>query len=369
MKKTALASLVLLLATCVFLDTVEQPSQVVVGELFTIRVTGTIPPAGGSATGFIGLMLPDGVQVDSGRYTDDRGRDTLMTEPDDSLCVWLEESCPCETCMHWMAFSHRFNPDPDTATSYEALVYARVTDLAVPGRYLVDYRTGHSYPVPWLLSDSIMDQPMTVIDTTVGDDVGMDAILAPVGGISGDSIVPIGRIINLGGTVINEVTCYCWIDSLHDTTGTRVYDEDTVYSDPLSPFDTASISFVPPWDPGLQGSYAVTMFTVCQGDSNCANDTLYDTLAVVGIAGDERPNVSAQWCEMLPTQGAIRLRGQEPAALLDAVGRKVMDLQPGINDIRHLSPGIYLLRSAASGDASGGGVATRSAVGKVIVTR
>ncbi len=32
--------------------------------------------------------------------------------------------------------------------------------------------------------------------------------------------------------------------------------------------------------------------------------------------------------------------------LLDAAGRKVMDLHPGDNDIRHLSPGIYFVRSA-----------------------
>ncbi|MEO0005361.1 MAG: hypothetical protein ABIK49_05100, partial [candidate division WOR-3 bacterium] len=29
--------------------------------------------------------------------------------------------------------------------------------------------------------------------------------------------------------------------------------------------------------------------------------------------------------------------------LLDITGRKVLDLKPGANDIRHLSPGVYFL--------------------------
>jgi DNA-binding beta-propeller fold protein YncE len=48
-------------------------------------------------------------------------------------------------------------------------------------------------------------------------------------------------------------------------------------------------------------------------------------------------------------------------ALLDITGRKVMPLQPGPNDIRHLAPGVYFVRSAGSG--------RRDAVRKVIVER
>jgi hypothetical protein len=35
-------------------------------------------------------------------------------------------------------------------------------------------------------------------------------------------------------------------------------------------------------------------------------------------------------------------------ALLNCVGRKVMDLQPGENDVRHLSPGVYFVRSEST---------------------
>jgi hypothetical protein len=35
---------------------------------------------------------------------------------------------------------------------------------------------------------------------------------------------------------------------------------------------------------------------------------------------------------------------QSEVVLLDACGRKVMDLRPGENDVRHLAPGVYLVR-------------------------
>jgi hypothetical protein len=52
---------------------------------------------------------------------------------------------------------------------------------------------------------------------------------------------------------------------------------------------------------------------------------------------------------------------QSGIVLLDVTGRKVMDLLPGENDVRHLSPGVYFLRSADSGE--------RPAVRKVVVQR
>ena len=48
----------------------------------------------------------------------------------------------------------------------------------------------------------------------------------------------------------------------------------------------------------------------------------------------------------LPTliRHALSLGGIQPALLLDICGRKVMDLQPGDNDIRHLAPGVFFVR-------------------------
>ena len=49
--------------------------------------------------------------------------------------------------------------------------------------------------------------------------------------------------------------------------------------------------------------------------------------------------------------------------LLDISGRKLLDLKPGANDVRALSPGVYFVREAASGKRSA------VSVRKVVVTR
>jgi YVTN family beta-propeller protein len=52
-----------------------------------------------------------------------------------------------------------------------------------------------------------------------------------------------------------------------------------------------------------------------------------------------------------------------PSWLLDASGRKVMDLVPGVNDARHLAPGVYFVRQASGVERDASGIT------KVIVTR
>lgn len=42
---------------------------------------------------------------------------------------------------------------------------------------------------------------------------------------------------------------------------------------------------------------------------------------------------------------------QPAMVLMDATGRRVMDLAPGENDVRHLAPGVYFVRPAAGPDA------------------
>jgi hypothetical protein len=44
-----------------------------------------------------------------------------------------------------------------------------------------------------------------------------------------------------------------------------------------------------------------------------------------------------------------RMDGEGGAGLLDITGRRVMGLQPGTNDIRHLSPGVYFVRPEEPG--------------------
>ena len=59
--------------------------------------------------------------------------------------------------------------------------------------------------------------------------------------------------------------------------------------------------------------------------------------------------------------------GSCPALLQDAFGRKVMDLLPGPNDVRHLAPGVYFVR-AVSGEPLAVGC-ERPALSRVVVIR
>jgi hypothetical protein len=56
--------------------------------------------------------------------------------------------------------------------------------------------------------------------------------------------------------------------------------------------------------------------------------------------------------------------GQSLVFLVDAAGRKVMELEPGENDVRGLAPGVYFVCPA-----SGAGPETSSVVARVVVTR
>ena len=52
------------------------------------------------------------------------------------------------------------------------------------------------------------------------------------------------------------------------------------------------------------------------------------------------------------------------AELLDIAGRKELDLHPGANDVRHLAPGVYFVRSEPSAVSR-----QPSAVTKIILER
>jgi hypothetical protein len=65
---------------------------------------------------------------------------------------------------------------------------------------------------------------------------------------------------------------------------------------------------------------------------------------------------------MLLLAGATSHKPQAPSWLLDAVGRKVMDIHPGANDLRALAPGVYFVRRAQA-------QAQAQAVKKVVISR
>ena len=48
--------------------------------------------------------------------------------------------------------------------------------------------------------------------------------------------------------------------------------------------------------------------------------------------------------------------------LLDATGRRIMELMPGANDVRHLAPGVYFVRGPKTGDGR-----PRTEIHKIVV--
>jgi hypothetical protein len=71
-------------------------------------------------------------------------------------------------------------------------------------------------------------------------------------------------------------------------------------------------------------------------------------------------NVGATLVRGVLVLGAVdgRQNAEYGAELLDAAGRKVLDLRPGENDVSHLAPGVYFVREAGT-----------QAVRKVVVQR
>jgi hypothetical protein len=57
-------------------------------------------------------------------------------------------------------------------------------------------------------------------------------------------------------------------------------------------------------------------------------------------------------------------RGPVPGLLVDVTGRRVMELQPGVNDIRHVAPGVYFIREGSEVRGSEG-----SSVQKIVIQR
>jgi hypothetical protein len=159
--------LVLILLSCVYLDSVNQPSSVAVNERFTISINGNYNShtfAGGYP--WLALMLPEGFLIDSIRYDAYAGSDTLsyvVTQPDSDLSAYIESSYPCDSNMRWYGYSGEYvSTYPESIGTYIATVHALATESTIPGTYLVDYLSGSPGFVWPGIVDSLFDQPMIV---------------------------------------------------------------------------------------------------------------------------------------------------------------------------------------------------------------
>ena len=92
---------------------------------------------------------------------------------------------------------------------------------------------------------------------------------------------------------------------------------------------------------------------------------LWGQLGSVGVR-EEQPSTGSRRQAATVARGVLiyqqTANSSQPAAeLLDINGRHIMFLQHGPNDVRHIAPGVYFVRSAESGK--------RSAVRKVVIQR
>ena len=165
--------LVLLLLSCVYLDNVNQPSSVTIGERFTIAINGNYNSGTTAGAPWLAMMLPIGFLIDSIRYETQGICDTftnVVTQLDTFLSEYLDTLFPCDSNMHWQAFWGEYvYPYPETIGTYIATIYAMATDSVTPGTYLIDYLIGTDGYNYIEVRDSILDQPMVVASTGISE--------------------------------------------------------------------------------------------------------------------------------------------------------------------------------------------------------
>ena len=89
-----------------------------------------------------------------------------------------------------------------------------------------------------------------------------------------------------------------------------------------------------------------------------ADDSTIAVIRAGPVGVEERIVTSPAQPHGLFARDVLDLGGQATAELLDISGRKLVELEPGINDIRHVAPGVYLARQKQTGHTT-----------RVIVTR
>lgn len=156
---------IFLFLACVYLDNVNQPSSVSLGEYFTILIQGTFDNSSVTARAWLAMMLPAGIIVDSIRYNTNNGYTELLTQISDTVTRIANNIFPPDPNMTWYGYETRDYSGIGSGT-YEARVYLYVMNTAIPGNYLVDYRTGSSYH-NHLYLDSILNCPLRILSSSI----------------------------------------------------------------------------------------------------------------------------------------------------------------------------------------------------------
>ncbi len=134
-------------------------------------------------------------------------------------------------------------------------------------------------------------------------------------------------------------------------------------SDPAHPYTVAHSSLV--WgshDLATSGDYIYLA-----SDSGLSVWQLY----AAGVEETKRSGLRATECEPTVVRGALMLGATDRRQLavdrtdlLDAAGRKVMDLRAGANDVRAMAPGVYFVREGGVSREQGG-----AGIRKVVIAR
>ncbi|MEO0079883.1 MAG: hypothetical protein ABIK44_04315 [candidate division WOR-3 bacterium] len=133
--------------------------------------------------------------------------------------------------------------------------------------------------------------------------------------------------------------------------------------------------------PALARGTGNRMFLVYQGWTGTVGGKTYNAYRIwgkmnpsPGIEEGSMPEASRPMPEATIVRGILRLPASSvergaPNVLLDITGRKVMELKPGPNNIRHLAPGVYFVRRASGVDSCFRRNDNASSVTKVVIAR
>jgi len=181
-------------------------------------------------------------------------------------------------------------------------------------------------------------------------DLALTAILVPVDTVdSGAAVMPMVEVSNYG-TVADMARVRLSI-------GSSYLDSVNV---PLQPGRTDTAEF-DAWIPMELGEHAVRCTVSGRWDLFPENNLLTGSVWVRVSSGIEeggraevasRPPTVVSGVLRMPADNGTRSEIGGPnsvMSLVDVSGRGVMDLVPGANDVRHLSPGVYYIRDENTG--------------------
>jgi hypothetical protein len=118
------------------------------------------------------------------------------------------------------------------------------------------------------------------------------------------------------------------------------------------PFQGSLEAIVHAWADAVPLAETSSTYRWCLFEWNLLGEAAMPVWIPAGAGVEERPapNVGSSTPYAGPTvvRGVLNLQStiynqQSDLALLNAAGRKVMELQPGANDVRHLAPGVYYI--------------------------